>query len=552
MRIPMRLRCLLTVLMFAFALLAEGQQAPAVRRHTVLVAEPATLRFWNRPIVTLHAQIDELAPSRRVENALRRVDALSETALGGEVGVGHSHIDNLDGLPITIDTQVVFTLLAEDIDPESGLTLEQLGAATAERLREALRSRAEQNSLPKLLLGIGSSIAATLAGLIALWLIVRVRRAGLARLEQRFARRLLGLREVDLSMYWIALQRGLTRLIAFALIATAAYLWLTFVLVQFPYTQPWGASLGTLLRHELSTLGDAALGALPGLGAVLVIFVLTRACGRVVSSFFQRAETGQIQVSWLEPESARATRRIAVALLWLFAVIVAYPYIPGSSSDAFKGVSVFAGLMLTLGSSGMVNQLMSGFVLVYSHALKPGDFVRVGEIEGTVTSVGVLSTKLATQKREEVTLPNSVVVSSGVTNYTRLAHGQGLAISTIVTIGYDAPWRQVHALLVLAADKIPGVRANPAPLVLQRALSDFYVEYELRLYIDAPEQRMRVLSELHAQLQDAFNEHGVQIMSPHFESQPGERVLVPRERWHAAPAAAPAAAHTDGITAPTA
>src|SRR5262249_45104359 len=175
-------------------------------------------------------------------------------------------------------------------------------------------------------------------------------------------------------------------------------------------------------------------------------------------------------------------------------------------------------------------------VMVYSRALRPGEVVRAGELVGVVSEVGILSTKVVTPKREEVTIPNAVLAGAMITNYSRLAAGDGAGISTKVTIGYDAPWRQVHALLLLAAERTPGVWREPRPYVLQQALSDFYAEYELRAHIERPEVRFHVLSDLHAQIQDAFNEFGVQIMSPNFEAQPDRPVLVPRSAWYAAPA----------------
>lgn len=519
------------------ALTGLGQQQPApVAVHTVRVGEPATLSVWNRPVVTLRAQVDEVDPSTRVANAQKRIEDLPLESLKGTVAVARGQLNELTGVFVTIDSRMIVGLLPQDVDPESGLTLQQFADDVAERLREVLRAQAENRSLPALLRAIGLSIAATLAFAAAVWLAVRGRRKALARLEGRLSRRKWVVLGVDVAAYFFALQRGFARVTAAAVVAVAAYLWLTFVFVQFPYTEPWGRQLGGFLHAELRLLGGAVLGAVPKLFTVLLILVSTRMVVRVIDSFFLRVEQGYVQVSWLEPESARATRRIAVALLWLFAIVVAYPYVPGSSSEAFKGVSVFAGLMITLGSSGLVNQLMSGFVLVYTRALKSGDFVRIGEVEGTVATVGVLSTKIVTQKHEEITIPNAVVIGDRVTNYTRLAREQGSIVSTTVTIGYDTPWRQVHELLLAAAGKTSRLRKEPAPFVLQRALSDFYVEYELRVHLDEPSERLPMLSELHAHIQDAFNESGVQIMSPHFMAQPEGKVYVPKDHWRDAPA----------------
>jgi small-conductance mechanosensitive channel len=333
-----------------------------------------------------------------------------------------------------------------------------------------------------------------------------------------------------------AAERVMVGLTAWGFSLVAVYLWLTFVLHQFPYTKPWGSRLGLWLVGLLRELGMGAVYALPGLFAVLVIFLATRFVVRLLDALFRGIEQGTVNFRGFQPDTAAATRRVTTVLVWIFALTIAYQYIPGSESDAFKAIGVFTGLMISLGSAGLVNQVMSGLVMVYARALRPGELVRAGEVVGMVSEVSLLSTKVVTPKREEVTIPNAVLAGTMITNYSRLADRDGAIISTAVTIGYDAPWRQVHALLLLAAERTPGVRREPRPYVLQRALSDFYAEYEVRAHIDHAANRFQVLSDLHAQIQDAFNEFGVQIMVPAFESQPEQPVMVPKSQWHAPPA----------------
>ena len=225
-----------------------------------------------------------------------------------------------------------------------------------------------------------------------------------------------------------------------------------------------------------------------------------------------------------------------MSLLWLFAIVMAYPYLPGSDTEAFKGVSVFLGMMVTFGSSGLVNQIMSGFMITYSRALRVGDFVRIGDVEGTVTHLGVLSTKVRTLRREEVTVPNNVVVANTTTDFSRLSDSEGVFTPTAVTIGYDAPWRQVQSLLLLAAERTPGLRATPKPVVLQSSLEDFYVKYTLFVSLEQQEARFSTLHVLHSNIQDVFNEYGVQIMSPNYVLDPAAAKVVARKDWFAAPA----------------
>ncbi len=201
-------------------------------------------------------------------------------------------------------------------------------------------------------------------------------------------------------------------------------------------------------------------------------------------------------------------------------------------------MSVFVGLMVTFGSSGIVNQIMSGFMITYSRALRVGDFVRIGDNEGVVSHLGVLSVKMKTLRREDVTIPNAVVVSQTATDFSRFGESEGVFTATSVTIGYDAPWRQVESLLLQAAERTDGIRAEPKPMVIQAALEDFYVKYTLLFCLERQERRPLVLNALHANIQDRFNEYGVQIMSPHYVLDPSAPKVVPKQNWYSAPARA--------------
>jgi small-conductance mechanosensitive channel len=268
----------------------------------------------------------------------------------------------------------------------------------------------------------------------------------------------------------------------------------------------------------------------------VIIFFIARLAVRRIGFWFSAIEQGRLTPRWIYPETAQPTRRLLTGLLWAFAIVVAYPYLPGSQTDAFKGVSVFLGLMVTFGSSGLVNQIMSGFMITYSRALRVGDFVRVGDVEGTVIHLGVLSTKVKTLRHEEVTIPNAVVVAQTTTDYSRLSETEAVLTPISVTIGYDVPWRQVHALLLLAAHRTAGLRRAPGPVVLQTALEDFYVKYTVLLCLERQQSRPITLDALHANIQDLFNEYGVQIMSPNYEVDPAAPKVVPKQNWFAAPA----------------
>lgn len=330
-------------------------------------------------------------------------------------------------------------------------------------------------------------------------------------------------------------------LVAIALFLVAEE-WLRFVLGQFGFTRPWADAMTGWMLDLLRGWGHSIAGALPGLFAAILIFLLARLLTHTVSLTFRGVAEGRFQLFGIDQVLAEPTRKLVNVVIWLFALAMAYPYLPGSDTDAFKGLSVLVGLMVSLGASGIVGQAAGGFTILYSRTMSVGDYVRSGEVEGVVLQIGLFTTRLRTIAGVEVSIPNNVVLSGQLHNFSRHPDGPGMWMETGVTIGYDTPWRQVHRLLLAAASRTPGVAREPAPFVLQAALSDFYVDYRLRVRVDDPLRRFAVLSELHAQIQDTFNAAGVQIMSPNYEADPDRPKLVPREHWDGLPVpeAAPA------------
>jgi small-conductance mechanosensitive channel len=326
-----------------------------------------------------------------------------------------------------------------------------------------------------------------------------------------------------------------------AVVLLLTYEWVGFVLGRFPFTRPWGEQLNAFLVTTLVDLLTAIAQAVPELLIVAAIFFIARSAIGVLKKFFDGVQSRRIDVSWLDADSARPTRRLANLGIWIFALAMAYPYIPGSGTDAFKGLSVLIGLMVSIGASSIVGQAAAGLILMYTRTYRPGEYVRLGEHEGTVVEMGLFTTRVRTGLGEELSVPNSLALSTVSKNYSRVVKGTGYVLDTTVTIGYDTPWRQVHAMLVVAAARTPGVLSVPAPQVFQTALSDFYVEYRLvcQAVPSEPHPRAEVLSVLHANVQDVFNEYGVQIMSPHYLGDPASAKVVPKDHWHQAPAKPP-------------
>jgi len=513
--------------------------APAAASSAASVEQPpaAPLMVWNRKIIDLHAPFRGTPPDERARAASLRINGVLDTLRADGLTVGWTEVGADHGAVVRGNNLVLFAVLPGDVDSDDRPTIERAANEALDRLRAVLAERAEARRPQELAWAIALSIVATIALVLIGWGLGWINRqvqAMLIRIAQ--ARLKLTFGGYDLRPVMWSLLRRTAGLIHLLLVLFAGYLWLSFVLRQFPYSRPWGTRLGGYLVDVGTGVATAFVGQIPNLITLIVIFLVTRGLVRIVGAWFRAVEAGTVQVSWLEAPTAAVTRRLVGFFIWLFALIVAYPYIPGAHTDAFKGVSVFLGLMLSLGSAGIVNQVMSGLVVLYSRAVRAGDFIRVGDHEGTVLTLGALSLKLITRKREEITVPNSVLSSSSLQNLTRQTGKDGLLLTTSVTIGYDTPWRQVVALLELAASRTEGLLATQRPFVLQTSLSDYYIEYQLNVATLQPSQHLKTESALNRNIIDAFNEFGVQIMSPHFHHQPHDKVWVPAGQWHEPPA----------------
>ena len=506
--------------------------------ETLPASQSVVFAYMNRPITTLSARVLTDTPADRARTATAILDRLVD-----EDRLGPVSAPVVNGvLFIRVGNSDVLHLASADLNQQAGETLEQRGADARARLAVALDEARELHRGRGLLSGSLRAAAATLLFVALIVVLARANRRAVNRVYAIAGRNLerVGGRWLTSRDAWITrFARVLvtTTFIALALLLT--YWWLSFVLRQFPYSRPWGETLREQLLTMLVGLALGVAYALPNLLVVVVIIIATKVAIAVTNAFFDAVERGTIATAWTSADTSRASRSLTAAALWLFAAVIAYPYVPGSGTDAFKGVSVFVGVIVSLGSAGLVNQLMSGFTLTYSRGVKAGDVVRTGEVAGLVTKLGMFSMQLRTFRGDLITVPNAVVVSQSMTNYTRTEGTPHLTLDTQVTIGYSTPWRQVQALLVLAAERTGMVLRDPPPHVLQRSLEDFYVRYQLIVAVDCRASYADVLNDLLANIQDAFNEHRVQIMSPNYEADPEQPAIVPRDQWYAAPATPP-------------
>ena len=512
-----------------------GAQGKADNKATRASETPVVVH--NRTITVFRATFLGTAEHRARRTSQHLQELLSRGG-AGKVTVQSAPQGNI----ILIDDELAVILTPDDVDRVRGETLEaatQKAVTTLERVIEETR---ESRDRARLLRAVAATGLATLLCALALWLVWRarvwlVRRLARA-LEKGASRIAVGGTQVLHSERLLILSRWTVRAVSWLLIAVLVYRWLSFVFGQFPYTRPWAEQLDGFLIGVASQIGTAVIAAIPDLTIALLIFLLASAAIGMLNPFFERIRASGRRQGWLDADTVQPTQRIFKTAVWLFAIVMAYPYLPGADSDAFKGMSVLIGLMVTVGASSLIGQAASGLILMYSRTLRAGEYVRIADHEGTVTEVGAFTTKIRTGLGEELTLPNSWILGNVSKNYSRTVEGVGYVVDTVVTIGYDTPWRQVEAMLIEAALRTEGVLSTPAPRVFQTALSDFYPEYRLVCQAVPREPRPRavVLAGLHANIQDVFNEHGVQIMSPHYLGDPSAPKVVPKKAWFTPPA----------------
>lgn len=417
----------------------------------------------------------------------------------------------------------------------------ELAEAILHRVRTAIEAYRAARTREALLASALEAVAATAVAVLAIVLVL----AGWRRLDRRMAERIhLRIQAAKVESFKLiraedvgqVVRRSLRTLRTIA-IAVLVFAYLHLVLGLFPWTRWMNRRLASWVLEPLETMGRAIVAEIPDLIFLAILVMVFRVVLKLLRVFFDAVGRGTLTFANFEPEWAEPTYKIVRLVVIGFGIVVAYPYIPGSDSAAFKGVSLFAGVIFSLGSSSIVSNVIAGYTMTYRRAYRVGDRVRIGDVVGEVTDIRLQVTKIRTPKNEEAIVPNSVVLGSNITNYSSFARTQGLILHTTVGIGYETPWRQVEAMLLMAAERTEGLLREPPPFVLHSQLGDFCVVYELNAYSSEVPRLVRTYTDLHRNILDVFNEYGVQIMTPAYEGDPDVPKVVPRDQWHLAPAA---------------
>ena len=512
----------------AYSLVAQEPSAPT------LAPEPtpqpsAVVTLGDQTLFPIKTPIGPYTPEARASGTSIRLEQMRRDTSHNPEDI-HAE-DRLGATQIVSGTTVI--TVVTDADAIANSTSRAILAESQVRLmRDAVIKVRGEYTTRSITLDALYAALTTLALIIILALFRRIFPALYALIERWRGTRLRTIKvqsmEVVSEDRLIQLSLNIARILRFTLTALLLYFYIPLVFSFFPWTRSYG---NALLGYILSPVGagwTAFVNYLPRLLVVFVIVFFAYVAVRVARIIFRELERGSITWPGFYAEWAMPTHKIVQILIIAFAVVVAFPYLPGSDSPAFKGVSIFLGVLFSLGSSSAVANVVAGVLLTYTRAFHVGDIVQISDTLGIVIEKSLLATQIRTIKNVIVTIPNALVLGSQVINFSTSSESQPLILHVTVSIGYDAPWRQIHALLIAAATRTTDVLPDPAPFVLQTSLDDFYVSYQINAYTRTPTRIAAIYSELNQNIQDQFNEAGVEIMSPHFSAlRDGNTIAIP-------------------------
>lgn len=461
--------------------------------------------------------------SRGGYSAADRAEAVSEilTKIGEDRRIRSDSVYLLDNdgfVDIMYGDKVILSVTEQD-----GLwcatTQQQLAEIYKPIIEDKIRLMKEENSFWQIL----KRAALFVLVLFGQYLILKLINYFFRRLRRRIIRfKNQRMRPLVVRDYELLNTRRLGRmLIALSNILRYIVLLLLFIFTVpilfsiFPQTEDLALRIFSYIVDPIKMVVKAIVDYIPNLFIIAIIWYCVRYIVKGLHYISNEIQSEKLKISGFYPDWAEPTFNIIRFLLYAFMIAMIYPYLPGSESGVFQGISVFVGLIVSLGSSTVISNFIAGFVITYMRPFKKGDFIKVNETIGNVIEKSPFVTRLRTIKNEVVTIPNSFIISSNTVNYSASARQYGLIIHTMLTMGYDVPWRKVHQLLIDAALHTPGVMEHPVPFVLETELNDNYMCYQINAYIKNADDLPVIMSDLHQNIQDYFTEAGIELFAPH-------------------------------------
>lgn len=413
-------------------------------------------------------------------------------------------------------------------------SMQELAEEIKGKISESIILAKKENSLAKLLLRIGLVILVIIVARFIIWLIEKGYQQSLNFIDSK---KQVWLKNLKYNNYTFLTKKQELQIILFLvkvfrwfIYAVLLYTLLPVLFSIFPFSRHWADALFNLVWSPMKGVIVSVWNFLPNLFSILVIYFVMKYVIRFVKYIFSEINAEKLVLSGFHSDWAMPTFSIVKFLLYAFMFVLIFPFLPGSDSNIFKGVSVFIGVLFSLGSSSAIANMVAGLVITYMRPFKIGDRIKIADVSGDVIEKTLLVTRIKTVKNEIITIPNSSVLSGNTINYTNQATEQGLIIYTTVTIGYDVPWTKMHATLIEAAVRTDMILKNPKPFVLQTSLEDFYVAYQINAYTREASKQALIYSNLHQNIQDCCNEAGIEILSPHYRAaRDGNMITIPAD-----------------------
>lgn len=496
--------------------------------RSTAVGHPVT-GAMNDTLFYIYSKIGAVTPNERAENISRKINQLykNDFLKIDSIGIVSSEYT----LDITYGELIIMSVSEADA-LWYNTSMENLAEAFKNKISESISEARKHYSFSRLLIRLGLVLLVLAVARLLIWLIGKGYFKALIFIDSNKDKWLKNLAYKEYTFLTAEQElQGILLIMKFLrwfTYAVLVYITLPIVFSIFPFTRGWADDLFNLIWSPFKGVFISVWNYLPNLITILVIYFVMRYFIRFVKYIFSEIEAEKLKLSGFHADWAMPTYSIVRFLLYAFMFVMIFPYLPGSDSEIFKGVSVFIGILFSLGSSSAIANMVAGLVITYMRPFKLNDRIKIGEITGDVVEKTLLVTRLRTIKNEIITIPNSSILTGNTTNYSSEANTQGLIIHTTVTIGYDVPWREMHQALIDAALKTGLVLKNPKPFVLQTALEDFYVAYQINAYIKETSKQATIYSNLHQNIQDVCNERGIEILSPHYRAaRDGNKTTIP-------------------------
>lgn len=468
----------------------------------------------------IKARVGVLLPEERARIIQERLlQVARDSAIDIAQVTIHSSGSDAASLEIVAGQTVIMTVTEGDAQADE-VTLAVAAEQRQSAIQAAIRDYRDMRVTRYLLLQAGKAVLLT--GLVVwLWLLLRkaddylrtlLQPAGAARV---YVKKIPGRKWIPLEQIYNLFHYSLWAFV-WGLKLVVLYFYLSIVLSFFPWTRAYSKQLLTYIMVVLESVSHAVWDYLPKGIAIILIVVISRFLLRLVSFFFTALREGKLKIAGFYPEWASPTYKIVRFLILTIAVISIFPYLPGSHSLAFQGVSVLLGVLLSLGSSSAVANVVAGIALTYTRSFNIGDRVKIGEHIGDIIEKSLLATRIRTVKNEEITIPNASILNSPVVNYSSASKETALILYASVTVNYDVPWQKVHPPLIEAALATPGILQEPRPFVLQRQFNNTTVSYEINAYTQEPHRMVDIYSDLHRHIIEFMQTAGVDIASPQY------------------------------------